>query len=210
MCRAEGCRATAGCAWGTRIVTDDAALAALIESEAGAVPLTVVTRESLVATLSTLDPAVARWVEATRFTADAGHHLLVPGADGKPSRVLAAASESDAIWDLAGLPDALPEGSYALDAASDDAHATARALGWALGAYAFTRYRARKHPPARLVWPRQANRTLVARLARAQCWARDLINTPAEAMGPAELQQAAEGMAARHGARCTTIVGDEL
>jgi len=191
-------------------VTDDAALAALIESEAGAVPLTVVTRESLVATLSTLDPAVARWVEATRFTADAGHHLLVPGADGKPSRVLAAASESDAIWDLAGLPDALPEGSYALDAASDDAHATARALGWALGAYAFTRYRARKHPPARLVWPRQANRTLVARLARAQCWARDLINTPAEAMGPAELQQAAEGMAARHGTRCTTIVGDEL
>ncbi|MGH6976108.1 MAG: leucyl aminopeptidase family protein, partial [Stellaceae bacterium] len=88
--------------------------------------------------------------------------------------------------------------------------ATPRALGWALGAYAFTRYRARKHPPARLVWPRRADRKLVARLARAQCWARDLINTPAEAMGPAELQQAAEALAAKHGARCTAIVGDDL
>ncbi|MGH6975779.1 MAG: leucyl aminopeptidase family protein, partial [Stellaceae bacterium] len=115
-------------------MTDDAALAALVESEAGALPLTVVARESLAATLATLDPAVARWVEATHFTADAGSHLLVPGADGKPLRVLAAAGESDAIWDLAGLPDALPEGTYALDAASDDTHATPRALGWALGA----------------------------------------------------------------------------
>lgn len=55
-------------------MTDDAALAALVENEAGALPLTVVTRESLVATLSTLDPVVARWVEATRFTADAGRY----------------------------------------------------------------------------------------------------------------------------------------
>jgi len=191
-------------------VTEDAAFAALVESEAGALPLTVVTHESLGAMLDKLDPAVARWVEATRFTADAGHHLLVPGADGKPLRVLAAVGESNTIWDLAGLPDALPEGTYALDTASDDPHATSRALGWALGAYAFTRYHARKRPPARLAWPRQADRKLVARLARAQCFARDLINTPAEAMGPAELQQAVEALAAKHGARCTAIVGDEL
>src|SRR5215469_778181 len=117
MCRAAACRATARCTWGWgRIVTEVAALAALVESEAGALPLTLVTRESLVPALSKLDPAIARWVEATRFTADAGQYLLVPGADGKPLRVLAGAGESDAIWDLAGLPDALPEGAYALDA----------------------------------------------------------------------------------------------
>jgi len=191
-------------------VTDEAALTALVESEAGALPLTVVTRDSLVTALATLDPAVARWVEATRFTAETGTHLLVPGSDGKPLRVLVAASESDSIWDLAGLPEALPEGTYALDAASDDQHATRRALGWALGAYAFTRYRARKHLAARLAWPRHADRKLAARLARAQCWARDLINTPAEAMGPAEMEQAVEALAAKHGARCTAIVGDEL
>ncbi|MGB8181522.1 MAG: leucyl aminopeptidase family protein [Stellaceae bacterium] len=191
-------------------MTDEAALAALVESEADALPLTVVTRDSLVPTLATLDPAVARWVEATRFTAEAGTHLLVPGGDGKPLRVLVVAGESNSIWDLAGLPETLPEGTYALDNVHDDEHATRRALGWALGAYAFTRYRARKHPPARLVWPHHADRKLVARLARAQCWARDLINTPAEAMGPAEMQQAIEALATRHGARCTTIVGDEL
>ncbi|MBU6506649.1 MAG: leucyl aminopeptidase family protein [Alphaproteobacteria bacterium] len=191
-------------------MTDETAPAVLVESEAGALPLTIVTRESLVPTLGTLDPAVTRWVEATRFTAETGTHLLVPDGGGKPLRVLAAASGPDAIWDLAGLPEALPDGTYALDAAGDDECATSRALGWALGAYAFTHYRARKHPPANLVWPRHADRKLVARLARAQCWTRDLINTPAEAMGPAELQQAAEALAAKHGARCTAVVGDDL
>ncbi|MDE2230085.1 MAG: leucyl aminopeptidase family protein [Alphaproteobacteria bacterium] len=191
-------------------MTDESALAALVESEAGALPLTVVTRESLAAKVATLGPAAPRWVEATRFTAEPGTHLLVPDADGKPLRVLVAAGGPDPIWDLAALPEALPEGTYALDAASDGERATRHALGWALGAYAFTRYRARKRPPARLVWPLQADRKLVARLACAQCRARDLINTPAEAMGPAELQQAVEALAAEYGARCTAIVGDDL
>ena len=191
-------------------MTDESALAALVESETGAVPLTVVMRESLATTAKTLGPAVAHWVEATRFVAEPGTHLLVPDAAGKALRALVAANERDPIWDLAGLPDALPEGTYVLDPEIGTERATAYALGWTLGAYAFTRYRARKRPPARLVWPRQADRPLVARLARAQCLARDLINTPAEAMGPVELQHAIEAVAARHGARCTAIVGDAL
>jgi leucyl aminopeptidase len=191
-------------------VTDESALAALVESETGALPLTVVTRESLATAAKALGPAVAHWVEATRFVAEPGTHLLVPDAAGKALRALVAANERDPIWDLAGLPEALPEGIYVLDPESEAERATAYALGWALGAYAFTRYRARKRPPARLVWPRQANRPLVTRLARAQCLARDLINTPAEAMGPAELHRAIEAVAARHGARCTAIVGDAL
>jgi leucyl aminopeptidase len=191
-------------------VTDESALAALVESETGALPLTVVTRESLATTAKTLGPAVAHWVEATRFVAEPGTHLLVPDAAGQALRALVAANERDPIWDLAGLPEALPEGAYVLDPEIGTERATAYALGWTLGAYAFTRYRARKRPPARLVWPRQADRPLVARLARAQCLARDLINTPAEAMGPAELQHAIEAVAARHGAHCTAIVGDAL
>ena len=191
-------------------MTDESALAALVESQAGAVPVTVVTRDGLVATVGALGAAAARWVDATRFTAEPGTHLLVPDSDGKSLRVLVAAGGQDPVWDLAALPEALPEGTYVLDAASDGERATRHALGWALGAYAFTRYRARKRPPARLAWPRHANRRLVMRLARAQCRARDLINTPAEAMGPAELQQAVEALAAQYGARCTAIVGDDL
>ncbi len=191
-------------------MTEETVLAALVESEAGALPLTAVTRDSLAATVDRLGAGIARWVEATHFTAEPGTHLLVPDASGRPLRVLVAVGERDPIWDLAALPASLPEATYALDPVIEAERATAYALGWALGAYDFTRYRPRKRPPARLVWPAQADRERVTRLARAQCWARDLINTPAEAMGPAELQQAAEELAARHGARCTTIVGDAL
>jgi leucyl aminopeptidase len=55
-----------------------------------------------------------------------------------------------------------------------------------------------------------ADRGLVERLARGIGLARDLINTPAEDMGPADLAAAAEEMAAKHGAYCRIIVGDAL
>jgi leucyl aminopeptidase len=84
------------------------------------------------------------------------------------------------------------------------------ALGWALGCYAFTRYKARKRSFADLVWPAGADRGLVERLARGIGRARDLINTPTEHLGPTELAGAVEDLAARHDARCRIIAGEAL
>ena len=63
------------------------------------------------------------------------------------------------MWAFAGLPDALPEGSYRLDPAPEGADPTRIALGWALGTYAFTRYHAEaaRAGPA-LAWPDGADR----------------------------------------------------
>jgi len=68
---------------------------------------------------------------------------------------------------LAGLPEALPEGTYRLDTVPDGADPTRLALGWALATYAFTRYHAKSRPAASLVWPEGADRGRVERLARA-------------------------------------------
>jgi leucyl aminopeptidase len=114
------------------------------------------------------------------------------------------------LWALAALPDALPDGVYALDGVSDRNAATRLALGWALGCYAFTRYKPRKRGFARLVWPQAADRARVEVLARAIGLARDLITTPAEDMGPEELAGAAEQMASRSGASFRVIAGDAL
>jgi leucyl aminopeptidase len=61
------------------------------------------------------------------------------------------------------------------------------ALGWAFGSYAFTRYKKPKRLPAKLVWPAQADRNEVEHVAEGVFLARDLINTPAEDIGPEQL-----------------------
>ena len=107
------------------------------------------------------------------------------------------------MWALAGLPGALPEGSYRLEIAPDGADPTRLALGWALATYAFTRYRVKKAAATALVWPEGADRGHVERLAAAVFLARDLANTPAGDLGPAEL--AAEAVrVAKSGRRAST------
>src|SRR6185436_7719480 len=110
-----------------------------------------------------------------------------------------------------GLPDSLPPGTYRLAAVPEGADASRMALGWALATYSFDLYRQKKkEAAARLVWPKEADRGLVERLAGAVCLARDLINTPASDLGPAELAEAATQVANNMGARHRVIVGDAL
>jgi leucyl aminopeptidase len=113
-------------------------------------------------------------------------------------------------WTLAGLALTLPEGVYMLDGRPDREPATMAALAWAIGSYQFDRYKQPKRSPARLCWPQNADRAAVIRGFEAVCLVRDLINTPAADLGPAELAAAAESLAKEFGASCRTIVGDAL
>ena len=176
-----------------------------------ATPITPLTPAALKAWLASRPARERHWVEGCGFRAEAGRHLLVPDASGRPARVLLGADlAADAHWALAGLPDALPAGRYRLEASPDAERATRLALGWALGAYRFTRYKAAKRAPAELAWPVNADRGEVTRLARAVTLARNLVNTPAEDMGPAELADAVQGVAGEAAAECRVLTGDAL
>ncbi|CAO3355737.1 leucyl aminopeptidase family protein [Azospirillum palustre] len=175
------------------------------------VALTPVTKAGLADWLAAQSPATASWVKAVGFTGEAGSTVFLPGPDGAVARVLAGVSAVDDLWAFAGLPAALPAGSYRIDAALDARAATRAALGWALGSYRFTRYR---KPPekgfATLVWPAEADRGEVERAATATWLVRDLVNTPACDMGPAELAQAAQDLGAEFDAAVEVIVGQDL
>jgi leucyl aminopeptidase len=173
------------------------------------VPVTPVPAADLATCLGGLDHRSRRWAEAIGFKAEPGQMALLPDAEGGLARVLIGWKPAEPLWALAGLPDALPERRYRLEGAPAEA-ASALALGWALGAYQFTRYKPRKKGWASLVWPGAADRGLVEHLAEGIFLARDLINTPTEDMGPADLAGAAETLARRHGASYRAIVGDDL
>ncbi len=183
----------------------------LIDDDAGAVPLVAVSKAGLAAWREAAPAAERDWVAATGFTGEAGKLALVPDKKGGLGRVLVGVAEGEAaMWAFAGLSDALPEGSYRIEALPEGGDPTRIALGWALGSYAFTRYREKKPGGARLVWPKGADRAVVEHLAGAVFLARDLINTPASDMGPAELAAAAVEVAEKADARHRVISGDAL
>jgi len=180
----------------------------------GAVPLTLLTKDSLTDWLADQTPQRAAWVRDAGFRAAPGMLCLLPGSDGALAGALAGFDPLDELWSYAALPGRLGSGQFVLAPAAahplEPATATRVALGWVLGTYTFERYRKSGQKFATLVWPKGADRGLVERTAEAVFLVRDLVNTPAGDMGPDELAQAAAKLARRHKARCTAAVGADL
>jgi leucyl aminopeptidase len=172
---------------------------------ASAVPLTPLTKAGLARWLRQAKAPARNWVKKTGFAAKAGETCHLPG---KPAVLLGLGDGGPWAW--GGLPASLPKDSYRIAPEPDAAMATDAALGWALGSYRFGRYKTVAPPRASLVWPKNADRAYVEAAAEAAFLARDLINTPANDMGPPELAAAARDVAKRFGARCKVISGDDL
>jgi leucyl aminopeptidase len=159
---------------------------------------------------ASLDQSACAFAEAAGFSPVAGRHAFLPGRDGALAGVLFAQEEAGTRNDpfLAGkLAGILPPGNYRFANAPRDARLAA--LGFALGAYRFTRY-GKSASTERLEPPDGTDVADLSRIVEAVYLARDLINTPANDMGPGELAAAAGALASRHGAAVRLTVGDEL
>ena len=178
------------------------------------VPLHAVLGKELDRFLSGLPAAEARWLKATGFAAKDGALALVPGEGEAPAAAILGLGAGRDPHALAHFSERLPPGLYLLGDVPA-AYAGARAAyAWAIGTYSFDRYRAsngrsKKERP-RLVLPPGVDGERVSRLAEGVFFARDLVNTPANDMGPGELEAAARALATRFGAKVETIEGDAL
>lgn len=185
------------------------------EAPSGAIPLILVRVED-----GTARPALPRFAQASGFTGAAGTVCALPDGQGGVDRVLAGIGDGRDRWVFAAFADTLPSGTYVVDGPLDAEAATDAALAWLLAAYGFRRYKSDAGTGngagsgtadrARLVWPSAARRDHVLSLARATALVRDLVNTPAADMGPADLEAAARMLAGTHGAQMEAIVGDAL
>ena len=114
------------------------------------------------------------------------------------------------IWTSVGLPDRLPPGSYRFAGSFSAVAATHLTLGWEYGSYRFTRYRKAAGELPSLLAPTGTDLEYVRLANEALSEARDLINTPANDLGPAELGEAVQRLALQHEAECRITVGEEL
>jgi len=178
---------------------------------AGACPIHAVDAENLDATLGQLLDVHRAWARATGWEPKPGTVLTLPGSDGSVAAALAATGGHEPFWALAAIPGQLPAGTYVFAADPDRHDARRMALAWGIGQYRFRRYSNGK-PAARrlLAWPEGAPREPVLSAVDADALVRDLINTPAGDLGPAELSQAASGLAGATGAEFHEVVGEAL
>lgn len=148
---------------------------------------------------------------ATALNAQPAQTLILPDETGGIAGVVVAAPGEDdpfGALSLGALARTLPSGTYHL--ATPPADPVLAALGWVMGSYQFTRYGKSASERPTLVVPNPQDLTEIRRLARGVNLIRDLVNTPANDLGPAEIEAAARDLAQSHGAEITSIVGDEL
>ena len=189
----------------------------LNEAEAsGARPIWLVGEQGFGAWLEVQTPGVRSWVRTQAFQAEKNKLLVIPTAsgDGIAGAVLGLGPTADlsepTIWTSAGLPDRLPPGRYRFAGSFSAVGATHLTLGWEYGSYRFTRYRKPPGELPSLVAPAGTDLEYVRLASQALAEARDLINTPANDLGPAELGEAVQRLALQHEAECRMIVGEEL
>ena len=172
-----------------------------------ALPLTPVTRAGWAALAKTLGARQRRWAGAGGFLGQPGTTCALPDAHGDTARVLCGVDDSAPVFALGALPWRLPRADYRLDGGALPARDAA--LGWALGSYRFARYREANGAPARLLVP-QAVLDAIGPTVEAIARVRDLVNTPAQDLGPAEVCAAVREVAGRFGAKCREWSGDGL
>jgi leucyl aminopeptidase len=177
---------------------------------AAATPIHLSDRASFERHAQALPPATRQWLSASGFTGAPDTWALVPGPGGQVEAVWAGVRAADHPYALAALPRALPVGRYRLGDAGLAADPQSAAMSWSLGGYAYTRYKSPRRAPAELVLPASAGAERGALLASTIAATRDLVNTPAEDLGPAELAEAVRQVARSQGAKVRVIAGDAL
>ncbi len=183
-----------------------AGLAAETAEPGAALPIHAIRPAALSAFLESLPAAAANFLTAQQFTAAAQSLVLLPAASGIAGAVLGLGHDTSpfAFGGLAGaLPSGRPWRIVPGDFSEDDA-----ALGFLLGAYRYDRLRPRIKPAAQLCRAGVSARVIAQ--AEAICFVRDLINTPANLLGPVELADAACALARGFQAQVERIDGPAL
>jgi leucyl aminopeptidase len=177
------------------------------------VPLWLLYENEIEAWRATQSPHMARWLVEQNFKGEKYRVVLLPDTDGGLAAAVGGLGKRQgelSLWHAAGLAERLPPRRFRLVQEFSAAEATQLCLGFAYGAYRFDRYRAAKCDPASVETPPNADVAFITLAAEALRMARDWINTPAGDLGPAELADAAQRLAARHQAAYRDWVGEKL
>jgi leucyl aminopeptidase len=149
-----------------------------------------------------------RWAEANGFQGETGRVLTLPGIDGAIAAALFGTGADERALDLGELGRRLPAGDWHLATPPGDPQLAATAM--MLGSYVFTSYGRKPGPEIRFAMPAGADRAAAEHVAAGVVLARDMVNAPANDMGPDEIEAAARQLARTHKAKVRVTAGESL
>ena len=183
--------------------------------KSGAIPIRLIGSANLDQDLADLPAPHAAWARKNAFTGKLGQIVRLPDAEGGLAGILFgwgdAAQRSRDRFHLGDLSRSAPAGTYRLETKLPQDEAETIALGWLLGRYKFEKYKGKPTGEnADLLSPAGVDAEHLIHAVEGVFITRDLINTPANDMGPEALANACSKVAARHGATFSVIEGDDL
>ncbi|MEM1376596.1 MAG: leucyl aminopeptidase family protein [Pseudomonadota bacterium] len=158
-----------------------------------------------------LPETVRNWIDATVENTRSGFVSLVPSVDGQSisAAVLGLGAASDPFF-AGNVSRTLNGGEWHFEVLANEVDVDHLILGYALGAYRFNRYKSGVSKDLKIHPPQGASLDTVLRKVAAVFEVRDLVNTPANDMGPSAIEAAARRVARSHKATIKVTTGDEL
>ena len=185
------------------------------------VPIRIVRSVDFKKWVKAQDKSLTASIEESGFTGNSGQFFLMRGDDGRACAIYLGTSKDIRYVDGAQvsdfiqkrfIPEHIKEYSfYFEDDALDTAALERLHIGFGWAAHSFTRYKkdGAKERPA-LVLSKAIDKKRVKAFVESVCLVRDLVNTPANDMGPDELELAAKDLAAAHDVKIKVIKDEAL
>jgi leucyl aminopeptidase len=151
-----------------------------------------------------------QWLSTLNFVPKPGSIVLLPDSEGQLKQVVIILNDEYDFWSFGCLPCVLPKGQYHYTEITDKQLLHRASMAWGLGAYEFTRYKASTRSLVQLVLPGEVEADWLKTKVEAIYRVRDLINTPTEDLGPAELAECVVQLGKKYHAAVTQIIGDNL
>jgi leucyl aminopeptidase len=178
-------------------------------ADGSAIPVHAVTAAETSAALDAAPPFVKAFAALSEFKGKAGQLLVAPDAAGAMAGVWFGLGDGGDPMAFRALAAKLPAGTYSLADAPEDLDRGQLALAFALGSYRFDRYKTHGGERARL-FVEGVDVEEVRHVAHACALARDMVNTPANDMGPLQIETIAREIAEQYGAKITVVSGEDL
>ncbi|MBS0362059.1 MAG: leucyl aminopeptidase family protein [Proteobacteria bacterium] len=177
------------------------------------IPVRAVVEGDLAAALESAGVRVQGLAKTAEFKAKAGQVLVIPGHEGLPQAAMvglgAAPDAQNTMAAFRAAAAKLPAGLYELAEAPEGLDRDAAALAFALGGYRFDRYKTHGGEKPRLVVA-GVDLAEARHVAHACALARDMVNTPANDMGPLQIETIAREIAEAYRAKIEVVTGEAL
>jgi len=183
-------------------------------ANADSIPVHLLPSDGFTGWLDQQDQGIKDWVANADFSASHGSKLTITDSKGAPLRVLfglgSTANQARDRFPTAGLAASLPTGVYHLEGNFNGDALAAACFGWLQAGYRFDRYKSAPAIKAALKAPKGVDTARIEHMLAAEKLTRDLVNIPANDMGPAALEAAFLALAADYDAETSVITGDDL